>query len=37
VRGKNVVIGKGCEIDLVEYKKTFEQAKDAKIGANKKV
>ena len=37
VRGNNVLIGNGCEIDLVEYKKTFEQTKDAKVGANKKM
>ena len=37
VRGNNVIIGRGCEIEMVEYKKTFEQAQDAKVGGNKKI
>jgi cytoskeletal protein CcmA (bactofilin family) len=31
VRGNNVVIGRGCDIGLVEYKNSFEQHKSSQI------
>lgn len=31
VRGNNVTIGPGCEIELVEYKNGFQQDKEAKV------
>jgi len=37
VRGQNVRIGPGCEIDLVEYKNTFEKSSDAIVKSSKKV
>jgi cytoskeletal protein CcmA (bactofilin family) len=37
VRGNNIVIGPGCEVDLVEYKKSFQQDKDSNVKSNKKV
>lgn len=37
VRGKNVSIGPGCEIELVEYVNDFRQDKGAKVGDSKKV
>jgi cytoskeletal protein CcmA (bactofilin family) len=37
VRGNNINIGPGCEIDLVEYKGNFTQAVDAKVGRAVKV
>ncbi|MHB1419898.1 MAG: polymer-forming cytoskeletal protein [Bacillota bacterium] len=37
VRGNNVTIGHGCEIDLVEYKYKFEQQEESKVGESKKV
>ncbi len=35
VRGNHVVIGVGCEIDLVEYKTSFQQAKNAQVKESK--
>jgi cytoskeletal protein CcmA (bactofilin family) len=37
VRGGKVSIGPGCEIDLVEYRVDFEQAKDAKVATHKQM
>lgn len=37
VRGNNVIIGEGCEIELVEYKNSFEQLGNCKVLENKKV
>lgn len=37
VRGTNVTIGKGCEIELVEYKNEFNLEKGAKVGRNQKI
>ncbi len=37
VRGNNVTLGKECAIELVEYRKNFEPASDAKIGNSRKV
>ena len=37
VRGNNVNIGPGCEIDLVEYRNNFMQATDTKVGSAVKV
>ncbi|WP_442604236.1 polymer-forming cytoskeletal protein [Paenibacillus sp. KN14-4R] len=35
VRGTNVTIGPGCEIDLVEYKGRYEQDKGADVGLSR--
>jgi cytoskeletal protein CcmA (bactofilin family) len=37
VRGNRVVIGAGCNIELVEYRTEFEQHKSARIGTQKKL
>ena len=37
VRGNNIEIGPGCEIELVEYKNDFKQDENSKIEANKKI
>ena len=37
VRGNNIVIGDGCEIDLVEYKNSFNMNKNSTVKENKKV
>ncbi|MGV3488932.1 MAG: hypothetical protein ACO1OC_10145 [Tuberibacillus sp.] len=37
VRGKNVHIGDGCEIGLVEYTNEFKQSGQTKIGEQKKI
>ncbi len=37
VRGNSVTIGPGCEIDLVEYRTDFIQAKNALVVENKKL
>ncbi len=37
VRGDNVLIGEGCEIDLVEYKKSFNQSGKSIVKENKKL
>jgi cytoskeletal protein CcmA (bactofilin family) len=37
VRGNNVTIGEGCEIELVEYKDSFEQLGNCKVLENKKL
>ena len=37
VRGNNVVLGTGCEIELVEYKSNFEQHSEAKVKESRKV
>ena len=36
VRGRNVVIGKGCSIGLVEYSSSLTRSGDAKIGEERK-
>ena len=36
VRGKNVKIGPGCDIELVDYRDSFEQDKSSKIKKNVK-
>jgi cytoskeletal protein CcmA (bactofilin family) len=37
VRGNNVTIGPGCEIELVEYKNSFDCDKGSKVNENQKV
>ena len=37
VRGRNVRIGEGCDIGLVEYSGTFEQDNDASVKSNQKI
>lgn len=37
VRGNNVTIGPGCEIELVEFKNDFRQLKGAKVNDSKKI
>jgi cytoskeletal protein CcmA (bactofilin family) len=37
VRGNNINIGPGCQIELVEFKKSFQQDKSAKVNNNKKI
>ena len=37
VRGNNVSIGPGCEVELVEYKNNFQQAKGAAVKDSKKI
>lgn len=37
VRGSNIKIGPGCEIELVEYANSFEQEEGALVRENKKV
>ncbi len=37
IRGNNVEIGKGCEIELIEYKNTYKQDETAIISTNKKI
>lgn len=37
VRGKNVVIGEGCEIDEVEYTSDLKISQDAKVRGHKKI
>ncbi|MFZ5967136.1 MAG: hypothetical protein ACOYVK_08165 [Bacillota bacterium] len=37
VRGNNVTIGKGCEIELVEYKGRFEKSDKSVVTENKKL
>jgi cytoskeletal protein CcmA (bactofilin family) len=37
VRGDNVIIGEGCEIELVEYKKSFNQSEKSTVKENKKM
>lgn len=37
VRGNNVNIGPGCEIDLVEYGNEFQQGKEAKVKDSKRI
>jgi len=37
VRGNNVTIGKGCEIELVEYKGRFEKSDESVVNKNKKL
>jgi cytoskeletal protein CcmA (bactofilin family) len=37
VRGNRVVIGAGCNIDLVEYRVEFEQHKSARVGDQKRL
>ena len=37
VRGNNITLGPGCEIELVEYKNDFKQDKEAEIGTHRKI
>jgi cytoskeletal protein CcmA (bactofilin family) len=37
VRGNNVTIGPGCEIELVEYKNSFDCDKGSKVNENQKI
>ncbi len=37
VRGKDIEIGPGCVIDVVEYKNTFEKTGDSRVKLSKKV
>ena len=37
VRGNNITLGSGCEIELVEYKNDFKQDKEAKIDTHQKI
>jgi len=37
VRGDNIKLGPGCEIELVEYKDSFKQDEKAEIGTHKKI
>jgi cytoskeletal protein CcmA (bactofilin family) len=37
VRGTNVTIGRGCSIELVEYKGVFQQTGDGKVREEKKI
>lgn len=37
VRGKDVVIGKDCHVDLVEYSGTFKKDSNASVKVNKKI
>lgn len=37
VRGNNVRIGTSCEIDLIEYKNSFEQSEDTKVKESRKI
>jgi cytoskeletal protein CcmA (bactofilin family) len=37
VRGTNVRIGPGCEIDVVEYKRDYHTSNDAQVKENRKV
>lgn len=37
VRGNNVTIGQGCDIELVEYRNSFEQLGNCKVIENRKV
>lgn len=37
VRGNNVTIGKGCEIELVEYKGRFEKDDKSVVIEHKKI
>jgi len=36
VRGNNIEIGPGCEIELVEYKNIFKKDENAEVGTHKK-
>jgi cytoskeletal protein CcmA (bactofilin family) len=35
VRGNNITIGPGCDIELVEYKNEFRQSEKSKVGENR--
>lgn len=37
VRGNNVSVGEGCQIDLVEYRKSFNKSDSSKVKENKKI
>jgi cytoskeletal protein CcmA (bactofilin family) len=37
VRGNNISIGKGCVVELAEYKNNFRQHMDAKVAGSKKI
>lgn len=36
VRGNNINLGPGCDIELVEYRTSFQKAPDAKVGEHRK-
>ncbi|MGD0585884.1 MAG: hypothetical protein ABSA86_08940 [Oryzomonas sp.] len=36
-RGNNITIGKNCDIDLVEYRNSFEQTDNAKVRKSIKI
>ena len=37
VRGNNIILGPGCDIDLVEYKETLQQSDDARVKEKRKI
>lgn len=37
VRGNNVVIGPGCEIDLIEYKNRYQKSEKSTVTENKRI
>jgi len=37
VRGRHVVIGEGCSIELVEYKDSFRQQNNGSVKENRKI
>lgn len=37
VRGSRIVIGRGCEINLVEYRDDFQQLQDAKVAEHRRL
>lgn len=37
VRGNNIELGPGCEIELVEYKDSFKQDEKAEVGTHKQI
>jgi len=37
VRGNNIELGPGCEIELVEYKNSFKRDEKAEVGTQKKI
>ncbi|MDA1476121.1 polymer-forming cytoskeletal protein [Bacillus changyiensis] len=37
VRGNSVFIGENCDIEMIEYKEEFQQAKTAKVGDSRKI
>jgi len=37
VRGNNIIVGRGCVIDLIEYKGNYQKTGDAKVQVEKKI